>query len=116
MLEYANELTSKGYMGSFDTFGLYKVHRDPQSGAPIVKSDPALGQILSNGNAGGPKPNCDTSVPEGTPNHPVGCTLLSKWDNHWAVQLDNYKSVPDYLWEVVITYGMGDPGQLGLYP
>jgi hypothetical protein len=44
------------------------------------------------------------------------CTPLTKWDNHWAVQLDAYKEVPDYLWEVVINYGLGTPDQLGVYP
>ena len=47
----------------------------------------------------------------------VPCTKVpSQYDNHFVTQLAAYKEVPDYLWEVVIRYGLGDPSQLGLFP
>jgi hypothetical protein len=44
------------------------------------------------------------------------CKPLTQYDNHYASMLAAYKEVPDYLWETVIRYGLGNPAQLGLFP
>jgi hypothetical protein len=37
------------------------------------------------------------------------CTPLTVGQNHWAYQLQSYKSVPDYLWQAEQVYGWFDP-------
>jgi hypothetical protein len=116
VLEYANDLTSKGYVmdpafaltNGFNNKGRFMFLQQPD-GSAMVKQDPALVTILPSGNFGPTKPDCDNNVD-------TACKALTKWDNHWAVELDNYKEVPNFLWEVVIKYGLGTPDQLGVYP
>jgi hypothetical protein len=121
VLQYANQLTAGGYKldivgypgdgtvgPGFNKYGRAMVVFQPD-GSPVVESDPALQAINPDGTIGGSKPTCDLNVDP-------SCTPLTKFDNHFAVALDNYKSVPDYLWEVVVTYGLGTPDQLGIYP
>jgi hypothetical protein len=125
VLQYANWLTSKAYLGSWGAHGRFVVKLQPD-GSPIVKGDPAMVTIDLNGNLGDQPYTCDLNAPvdcdpsmkncTAASQHPLNCKPLTKWDNHWAVQLDNYKSVPDYLWEVVIAYNLGNPHELGLYP
>ena len=50
-------------------------------------------------------------------NQPGPCqTPLTQFDNHYVTTLAAYKAVPDYLFDVVIRYGLGNPAQLGLFP
>ncbi len=110
-------------------------------GTPVIRYDPSMSQANGN-NAPG---TCDTDVaaidcdngqldtttagsgPSGfcglaqlrsqTLGNGVACTTpLLQTDNHWAVQLAAYKAVPDYLWQVVVQYGMATPDQLGEFP
>ena len=37
------------------------------------------------------------------------CTPLTIYGNHSAYQLQGYKEVPDFLWEVIAKYGLGTP-------
>jgi hypothetical protein len=145
VLEYANELTAKGYKldvvtypqdpdsslpAGFNAYGRAMVVYQPDGGA-VIKADSAISAIDSSGgdvsvytcdlnapvdcDPNPPPPatnNCDAK----TSQHPKGCTPLTTGDNHDAWHLSKYKSVPDFMWEVVIQYGMGEPGQLGVYP
>ena len=121
VLEYANELTAKGYQldtanfpatpdhpAGFNNYGRAVVVRQP-NGDPIVVSDPAMDRSDPvTGDNLGPAPTCDLNV------DPT-CTPLTVYDNHWAVALRGYKSVPDYLWQVLMQYRLASPQQLGLY-
>ena len=42
------------------------------------------------------------------------CVELTIYKNHFAYELVSYKSVPDFLQEVLVAYGLGDPQELGL--
>lgn len=111
-----------------------------KDGTPVVRFDPTLSPFDTTGNLAAPKPTCNPDItaddcdPANTDPlstvtgsasycgvnklHGKGCstTPLTKWDNHFAVQLDAYKEVPDYLWEVVMRYNLGTPDQLGVFP
>jgi len=146
VLEYANYLTSLGYaadptnlatnptLGGFNTYARF-VFATQQDGTPVVRFDPTLSAITTGGQeAPGPGTcdtdpgipvDCNSAAPATTDPmycgvtklHAQGCTTpLAATDNRWAVQLAAYKVVPDYLWEVVIRYGMGTPDQLGVFP
>jgi hypothetical protein len=112
------------------------------NGTAVIRLDPTMQTIGSGGAAAPPNPTCDTDLPDtssdcngsnfnvidttstGTASycgvnklHAAGCTTaLTQWDNHWVPMLAAYKEVPDYLYQVVIQYGLGDPAQLGLFP
>lgn len=120
VLEWANYLTSKGYKldtvtypaatgkpAGFNEFGRAMVLHHPD-GAPIVASDPAMKVITPTGNVGPARPDCDRNI---TP----ACTALTMYDNHFAMDLYNYKAVPDYLQEFLGLIYPGLPGELGLY-
>jgi hypothetical protein len=113
VLEYANSLTAKGfkldstfkvnptYGDGFNVYGRAMVISQPD-GTPVVTFDPSL--------ASGTGPaTCDNNI------DPT-CKPLNEFDNLAARHVKKYKSVPDYLWEVVIKYGIGTPDQLGVYP
>jgi hypothetical protein len=117
VLEYANFLTSRGYQldttftspiygPGFDEHGRAQImwHLD---GTPIIVPDPAIVDIAPSG-AGVPVQPCDTNVN-------AGCTPLTIYKNHFAYELVGYKSVPDYLQEVLIEYGLNEPSELGIY-
>lgn len=121
VVEWANTLTAKayklnttvfparpGFVAGHNDFGRPMVVRHPD-GTPVIVSDPAMKQITPEGGVGTPKPDCDQNVAP-------TCDPLSKYDNRWAVELDSYKSVPDFLWEVGQVFGIGHLHQLGLYP
>jgi hypothetical protein len=121
VLEWANFLTGKGYLldtatclattnfpEGYTQYGRPCLKRQP-SGDSIVTADPALCAIQAGGTQCWTPTTCDQTA---TP----GCTPLKPTDNHWAYQLKNYKSVPDYLWESLVAFGWGDPHELGLYP
>lgn len=144
VLEYANELTSQGFAadptfaatGGFNTKGRF-VFATMNDGTPVIAGDVTMNTILGgmSGGQNGPHPatcdldapvDCDSTVTDSTKPlycwagnklHAAGCAApLTQWDNHFVVHLAKYKSVPDYLWEVIIKYGIGTPDQLGVYP
>jgi hypothetical protein len=119
VLEYANELTAKAYEldeennpetgrypAGFNAFGRAVVKRQPD-GRPIVRVDPAIQKIV--GGSLVPTEACDQKEdPE--------CTPLAITDNHYAHELEGYKSVPDFLWLAADVYGLlGDPAERGTY-
>jgi hypothetical protein len=125
VLEYANELTAGGYeldtagypnntsdtanlAPGFNAYGRAMVVLQPD-GTPVIAGDPTMQKIGSGGSLGGSPVTCDNNVDP-------ACTPLTKYDNHFVMHLDNYKSVPNYLWEIIVGYGLGTPDQLGIYP
>jgi hypothetical protein len=121
ILEYANALTARGFKldtvnypatdkhpAGFNAYGRAMVVQHPD-GYPVVVPDPGLVEILPSGGLGEPPVPCDQNVDP-------GCAQLTIFDNHWAYELSGYKSVPDYLWEVLRVYQLASPDQLGLYP
>jgi hypothetical protein len=109
VLEYANNLTAKGYKNTGrNASGRVLVVRHPD-GTPVVLSDAAIRTVTPDGYYGPPREDCDRNV------NP-SCTPLTIDDNRWATELKDYKTVPDYLWEVLWRYQLGSPHQLGLYP
>jgi hypothetical protein len=120
VLEYANELTSRGYAldeagfpetdlqpAGFNEFGRAMVARHP-SGLAIVKSDPAIRRITGLGMLQ-VVPPCDQNTdPE--------CTPLTVDQNRYAHELEAYRSVADFLWQAGTAYGLfGPPGTRGIY-
>ncbi|HWA71876.1 MAG TPA: hypothetical protein VG937_06075 [Polyangiaceae bacterium] len=114
VLEYANELTAKGYQldevmypaqgrypAGFNASGRAMFMRHP-SGEPIVKADPAVKGISPLGNSLVAIADCDQNV------NPA-CKPVTINQNHSAYELRNYKSVPDYLWQAGRVYGLFDP-------
>lgn len=121
VLEYANQLTAGGYQldathypatvdhpaGGFNAYGRAMVATHP-SGVPIIKADPAV-QNISPTSTLVAIPACDQNV---TPT----CTPVTVNQNHFAHDLQAYKSVPDYLWQAELVYGwFGAPDQRGVY-
>jgi hypothetical protein len=115
VLQYAGELASKAYLADsayaatngFDAHGRFHFVSQPD-GTPVVVADPAVKGIAITGNLVN-NTTCNQ-------NDDPSCTALPVWANHWAVELKDYKSVPDYLWECGIRYGFfGDPNSLGLF-
>jgi hypothetical protein len=142
VLEYANYLISMGYScdpayanppagiaPGFDANGMFHVAR-MNDGTPVVRYDPYL---INAQNGSAAPAQCDLDVPVDCdptittltdPNycgvtklHANGCTApLDAGDNHYSAQVAPYKSVPDYLWQVMSQYGLATPAQLGKYP
>jgi hypothetical protein len=127
VLQYANELTSKGYAldlrftpdsadaelnsgdypRGFNRFGRAMVLRHPD-GQPIIVPDPAIKDVSPDGTKIVPVQPCDRNVdPE--------CAPLSLYKNHFAYELAGYKSVPDYLRAMLVRYQLGKPKQVGLH-
>jgi hypothetical protein len=120
VLEYANQLTASGYEldlannpataswpAGFNAFGRAMVVSQPD-GTPVVQQDPAISNVTA---AGGLAPTvaCDQNV---VPT----CTPLTPDQNHWATELQSYKSVPDYLWQTEAVYGwFNAAGALGVF-
>jgi hypothetical protein len=119
VLEFANELTAKGYKldeanfpatsnnaAGFNAYGRAMILRHPDA-TPIVRADPAI-QILSpSGDSLTPIPDCDQNL------DPT-CKQVLVNQNHYAHDLANYKTVPDYLYQAGVVYGLFDPpGKLG---
>jgi hypothetical protein len=145
VLEYANYLTSQGYAADptyanppagitpgFDANGMFHVAR-MKDGTPVVRMDATMSSITPTGQQGAAPPTCDLDAPVdcdgtildltdpmycgATKLHSVNCTTpLQVGDNHFSAQLGPYKSVPDYLWQVMSRYGLATPSQLGLFP
>lgn len=123
VLEYANELTAKGYKLDVDRFpkdpasslpagfnqaGRAMVVRQPDGG-PVIAADPTMKPVNSSGGDGDALATCDNNVDP-------SCKPLSEWDNRHVVHLKKYKAVPNYLFEIIVKYGLGAPHQLGLSP
>jgi hypothetical protein len=120
ILEYANQLTANGYKldvanypatagrpAGFNAYGRAMVAHQPD-GSPIVKADPAIRNITSTGGLA-TITDCDQNV---TPT----CTPLTVDENHSAVELQAYKSVPDFLWETESVYGwINASGERGVF-
>jgi hypothetical protein len=120
VLDYANELTAKAYEldvdgypetdahpSGFNEFGRAMVRRHP-SGLAIIKSDPAVKRITGLGMLQ-VLPPCDQNTdPE--------CTPLTVDQNHFAFELESYRSVPEFLWQAGTVYGLfGPPSERGIY-
>jgi hypothetical protein len=114
VLEYANQLTANAYKldvagypatasqpAGFNANGRAMIARQPD-GTPIVKADAAIRNVTPEGGLA-PATDCDQNL---TP----GCTALTVDQNHYAVELQAYKSVPDFLWEVESVYGWINAG------
>jgi hypothetical protein len=126
--------------GGFNAYGRFMVKR-MADGTPLVRFDPTM-QAFNGTGVGGPAPatcDTDTGVAEDcdgtvldyqakgtgatgtfcgvTSYRALGCKApLTLTSNRYAVALAAYKSVPDYLWEVMLTYKLTDSKQLGLSP
>jgi hypothetical protein len=120
VLEWANDLTSHGfaldttnfaataeYPAGFNAKGRAMYLTQPD-GTPVIASDPAV-KVLNAAGQLVPTTTCDNNVD-------TACTPLNKYDNHYAYDVANYKTIPDYLWEVMVRYGLGSPDQLGVFP
>ncbi|HEY3360025.1 MAG TPA: hypothetical protein VGQ83_42635 [Polyangia bacterium] len=119
IVEYANSLVSSGYKldttacpatasypAGYNQYGRPCVKNHPD-GTPIIVKDPSLGNVV-----GGfivPTEDCDQNVDP-------ACTKLTIYDNHWAYELEGYKSVLDYLWDALDKYQLREPHELGVYP
>lgn len=125
VLEYANSLTAGGYqldpsfqatVGDpafvagyglgFNEYGRAMVMHHPDGNAIIIP-DPAIQDVDENGFGQSVQP-CDQ-------NFSLTCTQLTIYKNHFAYELRNYKSVPDYLLETMLTLELASPDQLGIY-
>jgi hypothetical protein len=120
VLEYANQLTARGYAldtahfpatattaAGFNAFGRAMIVRQPD-GSPVVQADPAIRDVTAAGTLQ-PVVACDQNV------NPT-CTPLTPDQNHWAHELLSYKSVPDYLWQAEMVYGwFNAAGELGVF-
>jgi hypothetical protein len=126
VLEYANQLVAQGYVldtanypandgsdgstphpAGYMPFGRAVVLHQPD-GTPMVALDPAIRAVNAEG-ALVPNQACDQ-------NQDPSCTPLAVTDNHWAYELQSYKSVPDFLNLAGDTYGLpADLTKLGTY-
>jgi hypothetical protein len=120
VLEYANELTQKAYEldeagypeteahpAGVNEFGRAMVAHHP-SGQAIVKSDPAVRKITGLGMLQG-VPACDQNVDP-------ACTPLTVDQNHFAFELESYRSVAEFMWQAGAVYGLfGPPSERGTY-
>jgi len=127
VLQYANYLTSKGYKldpsftpgnadpnfdsgdnpAGFNQFGRAMVLHHPNGNAIIVP-DPAIKDLSPDGTMFVNVQPCDQNIDP-------SCTPLSIYKNHYAYELVGYKSVPDFMQEVILRYGLGDPDELGIF-
>ncbi|HEX6764673.1 MAG TPA: hypothetical protein VF103_04330, partial [Polyangiaceae bacterium] len=91
----------------FNEFGRAMVAHHP-SGQAIVKSDPAVRRITGLGMLQA-LPPCDQ-------NEDPACTPLTVDQNHFAFELESYRSVAEFLWQAGATYGLfGPPSERGVY-
>ncbi|XXT16216.1 hypothetical protein WME94_38890 [Sorangium sp. So ce429] len=127
VLEYANSLTAKGYQldaryegavagdpayaaeygPGFNKYGRAMLTYHPD-GVAIIVEDPAIKDLDEDGQLVAVK-DCDQNV---TP----GCTQLTVYKNHYAYELKSYKSVPDYMLQMMAQFGLAAPDQLGVFP
>jgi hypothetical protein len=119
VLEYAGELTAKGYKldeakypstggnpAGFNEYGRPIILHHPD-GNPIVRADPAIQNLSPTGDTLTPIPDCDQNL------DPT-CIQVVVSQNHFAHELKNYKTLPDYLYQAGVVYGLFDPpGKLG---
>ena len=107
VLEYANSLTEKGYKHTGrNEYGRVLVVLQPD-GTPVVEADREVLMIdETTGRQYFPE-TCDQ-------NEDPECRPLPRSANRYATELASYQSVPDFLIEAVMAYGLGDPEQLGM--
>ena len=83
-------------------------HAQLKKSDTVVKADPAVRSVTSTGGLA-PATDCDQNLAP-------GCTPLTVDENHYAVELQAYKSVPDFLWETEAVYGwINAAGKLGVF-
>ena len=76
-------------------------------GSPIVMADPAIRNLSPSGDTLTPIPDCDQNID-------ATCTQVLINQNHYAHELRSYKTVPDYLYQAGLVYGLFEPpGKLG---
>ncbi|WP_437500620.1 hypothetical protein [Sorangium sp. So ce1099] len=127
VLEYANSLTAKGYQldaryegavagdpayaaeygPGFNKYGRAMLTYHPD-GVAIIVRDPAVQDLDEDGQLVAVK-DCDQNV------NPT-CKQLTVYKNHYAYELKSYKSVPDYMLQMMAQFGLAAPDQLGVYP
>ncbi|WP_437670938.1 hypothetical protein [Sorangium sp. So ce131] len=129
VLEYANFLTAKGYEldpeydGSFvqgdpaytagygrgfNKYGRAMVMHHPD-GTAVIVPDPAVKDLNPRNGQLEPVKPCNQG------NDPP-CTQLTIYKNHYAYELKGYKSVPDYMLQMMAQFGLALPDQLGVFP
>jgi hypothetical protein len=107
VLEYANFLTKNGYALDqaqknteygigFNAYGRAVALRFVD-GTSVIKPDPAIKDLNATGTGFVDVQPCNPDPTSGVPIN--GCKPLTTYKNHWAYQLTNYKTVPDYLHE-----------------
>jgi hypothetical protein len=120
VLEYANQLTARGYKldtanfpatastpAGFNAFGRAMVVYQP-NGLPVVQVDPAIRNVTPEGTLQ-PPTACDQNL------DPT-CTPLTPDQNHWSHELLSYKAVADYLWQAELVYGwFNAPSERGVF-
>ena len=98
----------------FNQFGRAMIRRFAD-GTPVVRPDPAIHDWNATGTGLVAVAPCYPDPTAG--NKPLnGCTPLIVGKNHWAHALIGYKSVPDYMRQAGIEFGVFDAHELGLYP
>jgi hypothetical protein len=98
----------------FNQFGRAMVRRFAD-GTPVVRPDPAIHDWNASGTGLIAVTPCYPDPTAG--NKPLNaCTPLITGKNHWAHALVGYKSVPDYMRQAGIEFGVFDAHELGLYP
>lgn len=110
VLEYANELASKAYEGSWVTgpdgvTRWWKAAKNARTGQPIVKFDPNMAAIDAEGNFVDGKDGCNEEDSS-------ECTCAA---NRACVQLEEYVEVPYFLRQATATMGLLYPEWKGVY-
>ncbi|MFO0759120.1 MAG: hypothetical protein U0359_21690 [Byssovorax sp.] len=98
----------------FNAFGRAVVKRFAD-GTPVVRPDPAIKDWNASGTGLVAVAPCEPD--QAGLNKPLnGCKPIPADKNHYAYQLIGYKSVPDFIRQAGIEYGVFDAHELGLYP
>jgi hypothetical protein len=121
VLEYANDLLEKAYVtrpgpdldgdGKTDWFEVVR----SSTGAPIVKWDPNVGAIGSDGRVdrdGVPGCKADGDPDDQDYADFEACTCSS---NRACIALESYVSVPFFVRQALAAYRLGDPSMKGIY-
>ncbi len=98
----------------FNAFGRAMVRRFAD-GTAVVRPDAAIKDWNATGTGLVAVAPCNPDQANG--NQPLnGCTPLIVGKNHWAYALIGYKSVPDYMRQAGVEFGVFEASELGLYP
>ncbi|WP_433927482.1 hypothetical protein AB3662_30745 [Sorangium cellulosum] len=122
VLEYGNELLVKAYVtepgpdldgdGNADW---HKVKLSPESRQPIVRWDPSIAPIASDGEVQrGGVPGCeaDSDADDDDYSDFYQCTCSS---NRACVALEGYVSVPVFIRQALSAFKLGDPSMRGIH-